>query len=80
MFNTLQTARLYAVPLTPAYWRDASHSMRCLRLLIFAALTVAMARALARYRRDVERRRERQQVQEETILRTVPRAPAPSGL
>ena len=47
MFNTLQTARLYAVPLTPAYWRDASHSMRCLRLLIFAALTVAMARALS---------------------------------
>ena len=33
-----------------------------------------MARALARYRRDVERRRERQQIQAETILRTVPRA------
>ena len=33
-----------------------------------------MARALARYRRDTERCRERQQIQAETILRTVPRA------
>ena len=47
MFNLPQTTRLYAAPLVPGYWRDAGRSMSCLRLLIFAALTVAMARALS---------------------------------
>lgn len=47
MFNSQQTARLYAAPLAPGYWRDAGRSMGSLRLLIFAALTVAMARALS---------------------------------
>lgn len=38
---------LYRTPFTPAYWRDASASMASLKMLVFAALMIAMARALS---------------------------------
>ena len=42
-----RSARLYAVPLSPSYWRDAAQCMKVLRLLVFAALMIAMTRALS---------------------------------
>lgn len=38
---------LYKTPFTPAYWHQAGAEMRSLKLLVFAALMVAMARALS---------------------------------
>ena len=38
---------LYRTPLSPAYWRDANQAMSCLKLLVFAALMVAVTRALS---------------------------------
>ena len=38
---------LYRTPLSPAYWREANLAMGCLKLLIFAALMVAVTRALS---------------------------------
>ena len=47
MLKTGRTVRLHATPFTRAYWRDAGQSMGDLRLLVFAALMIAMARALS---------------------------------
>lgn len=44
--NTTQQT-LYSAPFSPGYWRDAASDMGRLRLLVFAALMVAMARALS---------------------------------
>ena len=33
---------LYRTPFTPAYWREASAAMSSLKLLVFAALMVAV--------------------------------------
>lgn len=38
---------LYRTPFTPAYWREASAAMSSLKLLVFAALMVAVTRALS---------------------------------
>ena len=38
---------LYRTPLTPAYWREANLAMSCLKLLVFAALMIAVTRALS---------------------------------
>ena len=38
---------LYRTPFTPSYWRSARGSMGSLKVLVFAALMVAMARALS---------------------------------
>lgn len=38
---------LYKTPLAPDYWREALTDMKRLKLLVFAALMVAMARALS---------------------------------
>lgn len=38
---------LYKTPFTPAYWRQAGRDMGSLKMLVFAALMVAMARALS---------------------------------
>ena len=38
---------LYRTPCTPAYWREANLAMKCLKLLVFAALMVAVTRALS---------------------------------
>ena len=40
-------SRLYATPFSPSYWREASGCMRSLRILVFAALMIAMTRALS---------------------------------
>ena len=41
------SSRLYATPFSPSYWREASGCMRSLRILVFAALMIAMTRALS---------------------------------
>ena len=41
------TVQLYRTPFSPAYWRQSSKSMGDLRMLVFAALMIAMARALS---------------------------------
>ena len=41
------TETLFRTPFTPAYWRQAGREMKSLRLLVFAALMVAMTRALS---------------------------------
>lgn len=38
---------LYRTPCSPAYWREANSAMRCLKLLVFAALMIAVTRALS---------------------------------
>lgn len=38
---------LYRAPLSPSYWRSARASMGSLKILVFAALMVAVARALS---------------------------------
>ena len=38
---------LYRTPFTPAYWREASAAMSSLKLLVFAAVMVAVTRALS---------------------------------
>jgi len=38
---------LYRTPFSPAYWRQAGAEMKSLRMLVFAALMVAMTRALS---------------------------------
>lgn len=38
---------LYRTPFSPGYWRQASAAMKDLRLLVFAAMMIAMARALS---------------------------------
>ena len=38
---------LYRTPFTPAYWREAGAAMSSLKLLVFAALMVAVTRALS---------------------------------
>ena len=38
---------LYRPPFTPAYWREASAAMSSLKLLVFAALMVAVTRSLS---------------------------------
>jgi len=38
---------LYRTPFTPAYWREARVAMSSLKLLVFAALMVAVTRALS---------------------------------
>ena len=38
---------LYRTPCSPAYWREANRAMSCLKLLIFAALMIAVTRALS---------------------------------
>ncbi len=42
-----KSTRLYATPFSPSYWRDAAECMKSLRLLVFAALMIAMTRALS---------------------------------
>lgn len=42
-----EEAALYAAPLTRPYWRAARICAKSLRLLVFAALMIAMARALS---------------------------------
>ena len=46
MQNAPMSMNLYS-PLSPAYWREANLAMRCLKLLVFAALMVAVTRALS---------------------------------
>ena len=46
MQNAPISMNLYS-PLSPAYWREANLAMRCLKLLVFAALMVAVTRALS---------------------------------
>lgn len=41
------TVQLYRTPFSRDYWRDASKSMGDLRMMVFAALMIAMARALS---------------------------------
>lgn len=38
---------IYANPCSPGYWKEAGRSMGDLRMLVFAALMIAMARALS---------------------------------
>ncbi len=45
--NNLKNARLYTTPFSPSYWREATGCMKSLRILIFAALMIAMTRALS---------------------------------
>ena len=40
---------LYRTPFTPAYWREANACAKALKLLMFAALMVAMTRALSSF-------------------------------
>lgn len=47
MRQTRMPMNLYRTSLSPAYWREANLAMRCLNLLIFAALMVAVTRALS---------------------------------
>ena len=47
MSHAAPSAQLYRTPFSPAYWRDACRDMRLLRLLVFAALMIAMTRALS---------------------------------
>ena len=47
MRQTRMPMNLYRTPLSPAYWRDANQAMSCLKLLVFAALMVAVTRALS---------------------------------
>ena len=41
------TKQIYRTPFSPSYWRQSSKSMGDLRMLVFAALMIAMARALS---------------------------------
>lgn len=41
------TPTLYTLPLSRSYWRESSKAMGSLKLLVFAALMIAMARALS---------------------------------
>lgn len=45
--NKTYSMNRYRTPFTPAYWQEAGQSMKSLKLLMFAALMVAMARALS---------------------------------
>lgn len=45
--NKTHSMNRYRTPFTPAYWQEAGQSMKSLKLLMFAALMVAMARALS---------------------------------
>lgn len=47
MFQSETTSRLYATPFSGSYWRESLRSMRSVRMLVFAALMIAMARALS---------------------------------
>ena len=47
MRQTRMPMNLYRTPLSPAYWRDANQARSCLKLLVFAALMVAVTRALS---------------------------------
>ena len=38
---------LYRMPCSPAYWHEANLAMKCLKLLVFAALMIAVTRALS---------------------------------
>ena len=38
---------LYRTPCSPAYWHEANLAMKCLKLLVFAALMIAVTRALS---------------------------------
>lgn len=47
MSQTRIPMNLYRTPFTPAYWREANHCAKVLKLLLFAALMVAMTRVLS---------------------------------
>ena len=47
MSQTRIPMNLYRTPFTPAYWREANACAKALKLLMFAALMVAMTRALS---------------------------------
>lgn len=47
MLNQNLSMRLYATPFSAGYWKEAGRSMGDLRMLVFAALMIAMARALS---------------------------------
>ena len=38
---------LYRTPCSPTYWHEANLAMKCLKLLVFAALMIAVTRALS---------------------------------
>lgn len=47
MMKTGQANRLYALPLSRSYWSESSRSMGKLKMVVFAALMIAAARALS---------------------------------
>lgn len=47
MMKTGQGSRLYATPFSRTYWKDAQKTMGTLRMVVFAALMIAAARALS---------------------------------
>lgn len=47
MSKSTLSMNLYATPFSAAYWREAGRSMGDLRMLVFAALMIAMTRALS---------------------------------
>ncbi len=47
IMSDFKHAKLYPHPFSPGYWKDAAASLRSLRMLVFAALMIAMTRALS---------------------------------
>lgn len=47
MYQAHLSMNMYRAPLSPAYWREANQAVRCLKLLVFAALMIAVTRALS---------------------------------
>ena len=45
--NLTASSRLYTLPLSRSYWQEAGQSARSLKLIVFAALMIAMTRALS---------------------------------
>ena len=46
MSKVNKTTNLYKTPFTPAYWRDAAAEMKDTKMLVFAALMIAIRVAL----------------------------------
>ena len=46
MSNTNKSTKLYKTPFSPAYWRDAAAELRDTKMLVFAALMIAIRVAL----------------------------------
>ena len=47
MYRDQCSKTLYRTPLQPGWWLEGNQAMKSLKLLMFAALMVAMARALS---------------------------------